>query len=86
MFVVCLSISLVCVACAVMFCSCVLVLVCTLCLWCVVLLSVASMVCRACMRCCCVVFVFVFCYGLNVSPVRDCRLYVPYVRCYLLFV
>ena len=36
------------------------VLVCVFCSWCVVLLFVGSVVCRACMVCCCVVFVLVF--------------------------
>ena len=57
------------------------------CLWCVVLLCVVSLVCRACMVCsCCLVFVLVFWYGVNALPVCDCMLYVPYLRCYFLFV
>ena len=35
---------------------------------------------------CVYVLVLLFFYGVNVSPVRDCILYVPYWRCSSLFV
>ena len=54
---------------SVLFCyTLVFFLLCIGCLWCVVLLLVVSLVCRACMFCCRYVF-DVFCYGLNDSPV-----------------
>ena len=82
------SIGLCCVCCYVIVSSFFLFLVCMVCLWYVVLLFVVSSVCRACMfRCCCFVFWFGFvCYGLNGFPVCDRMLYVPYLRCYFLFV
>ena len=82
MFVVCVSVSLVCVVCAVLGLSC------RVCFWCV---------CFVCgVLCCCVLFrwfvvracfvvvfafVCVFCYGLNAFPVCDCLLYDRSLRC-----
>ena len=88
-FVVCLSISLVCFVCAVMFLFCrgvfgvnVLFVV-----WCVAVCCFIGFVVRVCFADGVVLFAFLFfCYGLNAFPVYECMLYVPYWRCAFLFV
>ena len=80
-FVVCVSMPLVCFVCDVMFVSCLffwcVCVVCgVLCCWLLLHWFVA--------RVCFVVVVFSCwscCYGLNASPVCDCSLYVPSLRC-----
>ena len=63
-----------------------LFLVCMFCLRCIVLLFVVSLVCSACvlLSLLCVRVCF-FCFGLNASPVCDCIVCVPSLRCSFTF-